>query len=340
MTINGKDIFMGAYEAFRPKPDVATLKDVDEGIKANVTKNLNAAIKELNPFQHSSATLSISQETVDFFASEAFYERVQKDSELLYSSFLDRQQALAAEKGGDSPFWENSASQWLVFSQQLYDNGFYDGMDIDEVAEKENLLKLITMGMDNIGNQLYKTRLPNVNDVELYRDNNLYMTSAEAWLDLASSTSALKYFADKFLEGDMRQQFHELAERYNQHNRDILPDYRNINESFAHNLHTLNRDYHGGAIHPKALPDTKHYLQLGGIRHTEEEKAGFHLNVGALFERFRLGGGTDATFFQTLKDTYLDFATNNSADKGFKDYVARQSADIFGRVGAYWARVV
>ena len=45
-------------------------------------------------------------------------------------------------------FQNNSGQQWLAFSKCLYDNGFYEGMDKDDIMKTESYLSEITKSMD------------------------------------------------------------------------------------------------------------------------------------------------------------------------------------------------
>jgi len=74
----------------------------------------------------------------------------------------------------------------MVFSKLLYDNGFYDSMDIGEVKERENLLKSITAGMDSVGRNTYNSLnfFHDMDNANSYNGKPIYMTSTEARKDI------------------------------------------------------------------------------------------------------------------------------------------------------------
>jgi hypothetical protein len=281
----------------------------------------------------------MSQEAIDFFTSDAAYEQMIKDTEHLCLTYFNQQKKIAAGLNNGSPFNENTATQWMVFSKYLFDNGFYDGMKLDEVREKEDLLKKITGGMDTVGIMRYGSAYYGFLG-DYYYLGSFELTSDEAYMELASSTSALKMFADKYLEGDMRERFHELADQYNKHNSEALSGYSSRwREERAKNI-KYGHDLRGGTIHPQALPDTKYLLMRGGIAHTEEEKVKFHLTISEIFEKFRLGGENDDSFWNGLKEAFVGHATQNSHDSNFKSYMYDQAEKAFQRMDDYWSRLL
>jgi len=341
MIIDGKNHFMGAYEALKPKSP-QTLNDIDNTLKANISKGLSDAFAEINPFGNKSAFTSISQETIDFLCSDAGYERIKRDTEEMYSMYLS-QQSINNIGGENNPFINNVATQWMVFSKLLYDNGFYDGMDADEVREKENILKYITAGMDSIGRSQYGAgQHLDINDAEIYKEYSTYMNSTEAHFDLAASTSALKFFADKFLDGDMKKQFYELVDKYVDHNNESLKGYQSINEVFAKNLYDVHASFsgkHASKTQFAGNEEVKYFFNLGGIKQTEEEKIKFQMNINELFENFRINSIDENTLWNQLKESFINFATNNTNDDGFKSYINKQSEGEFKRIINYWTKL-
>jgi len=344
MLINGKNHFMGAYEEIRQKSDL-TLKVIDESLKSLVTSAAKAAITGMDQHQNGNVSVSISQENIDFLCSEAGYEKMRKDVEELYSAYLNKQKTIAAGNNNESPFWENTASQWMVFSEYLYNNGFFSGMEDKEVQESENLLRKITAGMDNIGAIQYGTgNVIETGYAEFYGQADAFMSSSEVRLELEASTSALKYFADKYIDDDKKEQFNKLIDQYNKHNSEVMEGYHSIHESFARAIHDIHSGKYPGSSERKPAEKPydgfQYFVYMGGIRHTDQENKQFQLNMHDLFENIRNNTDKWDLLWNQLKENYTNFITNNADDEGLKNYAFNQSESTFKRISNYWSELL
>lgn len=122
------------------------------------------------------SSVEISEESKQFMAGVAERKAAQ---------IAEREAARAAEGGNVFSGTGDFKQQYLVLSENLYNNGFYDNLSDDEVRDMEQMLKDITSGMESI------------NASGLNRNFSTEMSHEAAKLELVSSVNALNYFADK-----------------------------------------------------------------------------------------------------------------------------------------------
>ena len=84
--------------------------------------------------------MSISKESMDFLCSEEGFQKMKQDGADLFIKNETQKKENAKDKNPDDPFWENTINQRLVFSEMLYNNGFYTGMTDEEVDQFEDTL--------------------------------------------------------------------------------------------------------------------------------------------------------------------------------------------------------
>ena len=125
-------------------------------------------------------SVEISEESKEFMAGVAERKAAQ---------IAEREAARTAESGNAFNGTGDFKQQYLVLSENLYNNGFYDNLSDDEVRDMEQMLKDITSGMESI------------NGSGLNRNFSTEMSHEAAKLELISSVNALNYFADKYVPG-------------------------------------------------------------------------------------------------------------------------------------------
>lgn len=237
MNIGNTSIFMGVYaermqgkishDDFRTRISKEKQQEVDQKVAE--------AVKEIRQYRNSDS-VSISKEGREFLCSEAGYEKMKADTEEflngLFTNYTQQQEKLQKNNPAD-PFWGSTGNQWLVFSKKLYDSGFYDNMTDEEVKQVENILDKITGGMDGFGRVQYGIGL-NIDacrETEGKNGFNLLMESGELRTELESSTAALKYFAEKYIQdNELKEDFNRLTEQYYTHNSEQLDGYRSLSE--------------------------------------------------------------------------------------------------------------
>ena len=168
--------------------------------------------------------VSLSDEAKSLFAQNGT-NKMEHDIEELYQK---HREARIREFGEDDEFALKGNDQWLVFSEFLSSNGFYDNMSDEAVKNTEQVLMEITDGMDDVfswGHQV---------GMDLY-DQILgeQLDSNEARVELESSIAALRYFSENLLDKANKEGFNKLIDKYYKHNSEVLNSgYASIEEKF------------------------------------------------------------------------------------------------------------
>lgn len=347
MNINGNSIFMGAYEERRHQSYQLNprLLNVSEENQAEIESKLEAAIKSIdwNNDKSQNAKVSISKEDMAFLCSEEGFEKMKKDAADFYLTNANTQKKIAAGREETDAFWKNTGNQWLIFSEYLYNNDFYTDMTDEEVQEMEKTLAQITAGMDHLSRTQYTT---GIEFSDYYGHGaNYFMSSSEVLVELESSTSALRYFSDKFVSEDKKEQFDELINLYHTHNTEIIGEYVNPIESFnkmVHNIHSGK--YPDSSVlkisDEKIVDEYKYTLLLGNISKTDTERAAFQKKITSVFDAIFQKADLSETFWTQLKDTYLAYTTNDSEDEAFRNYIWDNSSFTMNRIQNYWYHMI
>ena len=339
MNINGNSIFMGAYEE-RRQQEAPKVLNVSKEKQAEITGKIEEAMKSIGWGVSRGAGVSVSQEDIDFLCSEAGFEKMKKDAEDLYLKNVETQKKIAAGRDENDVFWKNTGNQWLIFSEYLYNNDFYADMTDEEVQEMEKILAQITAGMDHLSRSQYTTGM----EFSDYYGHgaNYFMGSAEVLLELEASTSALRYFADKYVAEDKMGQFNELIDLYHAHNTEIIGEYVNPMESFNKVINGIHSGkYPGSSVlsrgNANVVEEYKYTVMSGGITKTEEQKAAFKKELASMFEAVIQGEPLSDAFWNRLKETYLSYVSGDSVDEAFKNYLWNNSVYTFNRIQNYWS---
>lgn len=283
-----------------------------------------------------SAGLSISKDDIAFLCSDEGYAKMKKDAEDLYAANLRQQQKLAEGRNPEDKFWNNTGDQWMTFSNALKDGGFYDNMSKEDVQEIEGLLEKITAGMDRLSKSQYNTGLDygTLND----SGNKYFMTSAEAAVSLESSTVALQYMSEKLIPDDLKEEFNGLIDMYKKHNEEILSEYNNPVESFNKVVSNINK-MGSDKIAKKPVGEYKYTVMLGEIDKTEQDKKDFRNQISEIFKRYGLKGDI-ATTLDMIKNQFEAYASDDSDDEGFRQYVNKEAEGLFNGIQDYWTDLI
>lgn len=333
MNINGNNIFMGAYA--ERHQNQFQFNQSRLSLSTEKSEAIAAGIKEVIDFlkpQMNGVRVSISKEDMDFLCSEEGFLKMKKDAEDLYIKNVNQQKTIAKGRSEEDAFWGNTGNQWLVFSETLYNNGFYDGMSDEEVKEFEDTLAYITSGMDCLSRSQYLTGIEYKSFGEEFK---FFMNSGEAAMELESSTEALRYLADKMLPEDQREEFNKLIDKYYAHNTEVISEYNNPMESF-------NRVVAGMRSVEIAKDPVDEYLytvKLGEISRTGEAKKQYQSDMAELFAMLQDSSGS-AGIWDKIRERFLDYSTNNSKDNGFRNYVFRQSQYLFEHMQKCWNKLL
>ena len=283
-----------------------------------------------------SADVSVSKDDLSFLCSEEGYLKMKQDTQDLYAANMRQQQKLAEGRDPADKFWNNTGDQWMTFSDALRSGGFYDNMSDDQVGEVEGLLEQITSGMDRLSKSQYNTGIDfgSLND----SGGKFFMSSAEVTVALESSTAALRYMSEKFIPDELKEDFNGLIDMYRKHNEEILSEYNNPVESFNKVVANINK-MGSSMVAEKPVGEYKYTVMLGNIDKTEDEKKDFREQIADIFKRYGLKGDFTTTL-DMIKKQFEDYASGNSEDKGFRQYVCDEASGVFDDMQKYWGSLM
>lgn len=336
------NIFMGAYSQRKALSSVDFLK-VKEKNESVISDKVAKAMQEIKRQNNKTATVSLSDESKNFLCSEEGYNKMKQDVENLYTQNALQQKELM-KNGPDDPFWSNTGNQWLVFSESLYKNGFYDNMTDDEVKEAEDILAKITAGMDHLSRTQYDT---GIEFSDFYGHGaNFFMDSNEVNMELESATAALRYFAEKYVDENQKDEFADLVDKFYSHNTQIIEGYQSPIESFNKAINSIHAGkYNNSAVDNrysqgmrKESSNVGFSIYLGGVTHSEKGKETYRKSIASLFEEMNSGNSDDV--WKKINETFLNFSTGNSNDEKIRNFVADQTKFTFIRMKGYWSELL
>ena len=313
-----------ARQAYQDEVGAWTEEDVDYMIK-------HAEEAERRLRSTNAASLSVSKDNLDYLCSEDGFAKMKKDAEDLYAANRRQQQKLAKGRDPSDKFWQNTGDQWITFSLALEMNGFYDSMGSEQAKEFQGMLEMVTSSMDNLSKSIYNTGI----DFGSYNAGGKYfMSSAEAATALEASTAALQYISDKLIPDEYKDEFNGLIDMYKKHNEEILSEYQSPMESFNKVVAGIQK---AGAsfISKKPVADYRYTGMLGEVDKTESDKNEYRSKVADIFAKY--AGKSDLkTIMDMLKAQYEEYATDDSDDEGFRQYVSKEAGYLFDNIEKYW----
>ncbi|MDE5939190.1 MAG: hypothetical protein K2H37_08935 [Lachnospiraceae bacterium] len=333
MQINGMNIFMGAYaERIKNGLDQRTIsisKEKTEEATAYVEKALNSSV-----FQNQGVKVSISKEGMDLLCSEEGFQKMKQDGADLFIKNEIQKKVNAKDKNPDDPFWENTTNQWLVFSEMLYNNGFYTGMTDEEVDQFEDTLAHITYGMDCLSRSQPQYIMGM--DVRPIREKyKFFQSESEAITGLESSVAALRYLSDRLLPEEYREGFNQLIDRYYQHNNEVISEYDNPMEAISRVIAGMHSDKN---FYFRRSSEYKYTLRLSMIEKSEQEKKAYRQGLQILFEKLK-NNGNDTSIWEQIKEYFQNYSTDNSDHDGFRNYVYDEAQYLFSHMKNCWSRL-
>lgn len=327
---------MGAYNQRILNQNSIPLNDVNK-IEKIAAKLENIGLQELP-----AVLVSLSDEAKSLFAQNGI-DKLKNDVEELYQKGeLTRIQ----QNGGANEFAIKGNDQWLVFSEFLYINGFYDNMSDEAVKNTEQMLMKITDGMDNVFSWGHHI------GIDLYDQlHGEQLDSNEARVELESSAAALRYFSENLLVKANKKGFDELINKYYIHNLEILNNgYASIEEKF--NLgrsrlpNTIKEQLEIERLNcPESLRSEQaaHDLKirdiLGSITHSKEEINNYIIDISGLFAMMNQKNNFD-DILNRVKGCFLMFVTKNSDNNELEEYVLKHSEDVFKNIDNYWSELM
>ncbi|QNU65354.1 hypothetical protein EHE19_010420 [Ruminiclostridium herbifermentans] len=296
------------------------------------TERCNQIVKEMYKEEnYKGVAVTISEEGLNLLTSEDGKKKMLRDVEELFTK-----NATVLEADPNDIFSLKANDQWLIFSEFLYNNGFYDSLSNTEVKEIESLLIKITNGLDS----LCQT------GIDLYGESHEQLSSSEAYLELESSTSALQYFCDKFVASDKKDDFRELISKYYEHNCKVIQGYSSIEENFNKGYNKLPSEAKvrlekGRSMFPEALRNEQAAKELairnifGGITHSSAEIEAQNKLISSLFSS--MNKNNIDIVIQQIKNSFIDFTTSNSKNDDVITFVRNKSEHTFANITKYWS---
>lgn len=327
MNISANNIFLGAYNA-------RILNKAHKGNfnnKANLTNKLEDLINSINVKNaNDGVTLNLSKETKEILKSIEAREKMLQDTKEFYDKCSNVQ-----NQDIKDIFSSKANDQWLVFSEYLYNNGFYDKVSDEEVKNIESLIMKITDGLDS----LCQT------GIDLFSNVSEQLDSKEANLELESSTAALKHFNDKFVTDNLKDGFSKLINSYYLHNTKMLKGYQSIEEKFDEARSKLSDEMKyrlevERLKHPNKDKDAAKEILirdiLGKITHTEEDIKRNNSLYSNLFNQLGRTGVNEKDILFKIKNIFMSFYTNGIEDKSVFEFIEKRSEITFDRIEGYW----
>lgn len=340
MKLNGTNIFIGAYAERKNnhQPDQTTIS-VSKEKAEEITADIKEAFYSLH-LQNRGVKVSISKEDMDFLCSEEGFRKMKQDAADLYIKNVNQQKVIAKDKNPDDLFWNNTGNQWLVFSEMLYNNGFYSEMGDEEVKQFEDTLAYITFGMDCLSKSQYLTGMEFSSIREEYK---YFMSDNEAITELESSVAALQCLSDRLLPEEQQGEFNRLIDMYYKHNNEVLSEYNNPIESFNKVIAGMYSDK-GSYSHfmeeaaKKPVSEYKYTVMLGMTEKSEQEKETYRQGLQILFEKMK-SSGDDTFIWEQIRECFQKYSTDDSDDDGFRNYVYEQAQYLFSHMKNCWSRL-
>lgn len=265
-------------------------------------------------------TVEISEESREFLAGAAERKAAQ----------LAEMEAAGAEMGGNVFNGTGDfRKQYLVLSENLYNNGFYEELSDEEVRDMEEMLQDITAGMESINGNGFN------------RNYSTDMSHEAARLELISSVNALNYFADTYVPEGMRDSFKEMIEQYESYNRERVEAHRNIYDLRDESLSGLsapNAVFVSAAVR-KSQEESRASAEIGRVSHTREQEQENNRAYQALFDRLVRGQDSVGNIFDSLRSTLVDYASGGSRNSVVRAMLDSRNTAAIHHMADYWARL-
>ena len=280
--------------------------------------------------------ITISQESQEFMAGVEDRKAAQRaEKEALreqYSSnpFAYSGNALSLSNLETGERVAQEPSQWRVFSENLYKNGFYDSMSDEEVQKMEGMLKSITYGVDSISG---------LTDAE--RSYSAFSHEG-AKLEFISSINALNYFADTYVPDEMRESFKNMIKAYEDYNSESVAKHKNSDDLYSEAMSKISAP---NAVNvkeaiKKSQEQTAASQAIGKVTHTDEEEAKQGQNYQALFDKLLSNKESASSIFDEMKNALLSYSSGGSNNSAVLDLLNSRNANSFSNMFSYWTKLL
>ena len=355
MMINGCNIYMGVYDARNEKPaNIRNPQDYNltEAQKTDLCSAMNAAAVEYRLFGEDYDYASISDEGRGFTIKDEIRNlgKVINMNEWLQSEALERNQQLRNEHAGevDEIFWGNTGNQWLIFSEHLYKNGFFDQMSAQDAYQMDRILQSITSAMDGYsrfqqgGMISYHAGIGGYSAAKTSRIQTVdyFNTSSDGMqFVLESCTEALKYFGENYIEDDaLREEFQKLTDLFHTHNSRKIAGHRSMNEimdifrsRYAANIEAA---MHFGSAAPERFRDS---AELGTVIHTETDQKDYLSQLSLMFRQLKVEDGDFDRIWRQIEGAFTDYASGKSHSQSIRSLALDRAGDSLLKMRDMWA---
>ena len=266
-------------------------------------------------------SVKISEESKEFMAGVAERKAAQR---------AEREAARAAEGGNAFSGTGDFKQQYLVLSENLYNNGFYDKLSDDEVRDMEQMLKDITSGMESI------------NKCSLNRNFSTEMSHEVAKLELVSSVNALNYFADKYVPEEMRDSFKEMIKQYESYNSEKVATHKSIYDLRDESMAKLpaSNAVNVSSAGKKSQEDAKASVEIGRVKHTKEQEQKNKEEYQALFDSLMQRQNSVSNIFNSLQNTLVNYASGGSKNSNVLTMLHERNFAAIHNMSNYWSRLL
>lgn len=316
------ECFSGAYKKRLEQTKYEAIANAKAKLAAEneSSDNGSAEVKTRQTAQeYLGTTVTISEESKNFMAGIADRKAAQREAKL----------AASQESAGNAFSGTGDLrQQYLVFSENLYNNGFYNDMSDDEVKDTEDLLRQITSGMDSINS------LTTLAEEE--------MSHEAAKLELSSSVNALNYFAETRVAEDIRDSFKELVKQYESYNSSKVAVHKNIfdlrDESMS-KIEEPNAVYVSDMV-KKTQEATKASQEIGKVTHTQEQENANRQEIQSLFEKLMKKEADVSSVFESLQNTLVSYASGGSKNSSVISLLQSRNSSAISNMAEYWKKLV
>lgn len=348
------EIYTGAYNAKSPRPTVNHSEELhlSEIQKKSIRDALNAAAVEYRLFGEDYDYASISEAGHGFTVSDEVRDMGEMTdlSERVKTEADKRDQKLQMEHVGeiDEILWGCSQNQWLIFSEYLYNGGFFDDMSADEARKIDELLQSITSAMDTYSGirQGWSTGYDYCHDKPTsHRDNcadYLSISSYGMHFMLESCTAALQYFSENYIEdGVLREKFQNLIDIFHTHNEqkitghqsreEIMDGFRSKYLAYIEAAMKLGAQMAGESFQDSA--------ELGGVTHTESEENDYLSQLSLMFRQLKDGNMDFDKIWRKIEDAFTDYASGGSHRQSVRSLALDRAGDSLNQMRQMWAEL-
>lgn len=296
----------------------------------------NPEVKKYQDLAGEGATITISSESQEYMAGVAERKAAQQaEQDKLMEQYASNPFALSGnrmtlvnletgEKVNPEP------SQWQVFSESLRKSGYYGNMSDEEIKKTEDMLRSITYRVDSI------------HDLTDYDRHLSDLTHEAARLEFISSISALNYFADTYLSGDVKDSFKSLIQDYEDYNSASVAKHENHEDYYARSMKNMGAPNATGVNEAvrKSQERTKASQEIGRVTHTKEDEERLVQDYQDLFDKLAHGEGNISRIFDDIKNKLIEYASGGSKNSAVAELLKSQNTNSFNNMFHYWSRLL